>query len=1162
MSKSGQECIADSNEGNKCSIVVVCGSDIAFPNQDSSNFLTRYLLRLKSDIERSTFKALCFSPAAYGTAATIQSTKEFAFAHHTLPCPAIPIPRGADFIGRQVSQVEADVHLPLPDAFRTFQLQQSIRGLQRSGESILLHAHTPGVIGYYLLREAKKRRSRGKPLPVVASHTTGYQPFVETRIVEIMAALRLNHSLTLHEIFAHGGLLERLMPSVQSTPDISAGVERLFSEVRNVLQHWYLIPNSKGFRANKRLGQVLLWIANFASRHSHHRLQGSIAAANSVQELIELLSGIAGVPLLEILQRPSDSRSLAEGGIKDLAGQIVRGYLRNFYAQVDRVLNFEGDLGRTDLQSLGVSERKIADVCLKSNICDQLDSIHNSIISEKSSRIAPRRVKLADFEWGPRPNVHQTATAHLALSDVHLGDGSGTERAIAALELQPHVKRLEIACIDLVGDLIQRDVAPEVSARHRDSFLSAMHLLTSRIKNSDRSEVRMKIHIDQPPGNAKRCADIRRELHRLAIKVGACIDIGDTTLGISGQVSASNAPVFIERGNHDEGERLEEVIPGATVSPSMIRLDKNSGVLFCHGNIWNLPEVPVSLKQSNSLDELSAALTESQLGSSLETAQVIYSMTSSLWRACAKRIDVRSLWKNDLQPTLSRFVQWHRERSHNSESAPSEYSQFLSGVISPVDNATIAAQCGIVMRSFGEFCWLVCDGHSHKPSIDFVTASNPRTGSQSGTLLVNCGKFHGKNITVVLARFPEVVILEWDDREQSYFVLMHRRLSDDEIRIVVDPGGSTSTVPNRLAPAKIPNQVARTLLEICTEGSGHKERQLSLLPLYEERGTVHVAASGKHSLSWAHEHWPGHHMVYDSTGSVRSLSTAVAYVRRQSSIRRKARELAATLDQYSHTITDFAPVLPLAMQMARNAGVRNLPPLYHVSHHAALHSRFKEVPRPARLDRLTYLATQRYLNSISGDVNIGFHFERYHPEILTPPIAQEILVTKPTFNSDIVLVYLNGSPYFLAEMCKQIDPSGEHEWHIYSSQQQIPKSYCPHIWLFPLGDSYRNKLPHARAVLTVSGFMGPAELLHLGKPFMVIPTPGHGEHAFNAAALTEISDVVVLESMDDPRSQMTAREFLGVAKDITEPLTRTGRMGPLLPYEDIRFEVIRKIYGA
>ena len=544
------------------------------------------------------------------------------------------------------------------------------------------------------------------------------------------------------------------------------------------------------------------------------------------------------------------------------------------------------------------------------------------------------------------------------------------------------------------------------------------------------------------------------------------------------------------------------------------------------------------------MEDLSIRLTEPKLRSSLETAQVIYSMTSAVWRACAKRIDVRGIWKNDLQPSLSRFVQWQRDRRSEVRSEQTEFSKFLTGVISPVDNAAVAAQTGITVRGFGEYCWAICDG-------------------QSGCLLVNYGKFHGKNITAVMLRFPEAAIFEWDERDQSYYVLSHRRLSHEELEIVRDPMGREINSPKSTSTLVSAKQTARTLLEVCTEGGGHSERQLALLPQYKTHGTVHVAASGDRALSWAQEQWAGHRILYDTSGKVRSAATLVSYFKRLDSISRQARIVAGQLEMYTHAITDFAPILPLAMRLARKAGQTKLPKLFHVSHHVAMHSRYVESPKPPQLDRLTYWATQRYQNSINGDVNIGFHFERYHQDILTPPLAPDILSAKPTFNSKIILVYLNGSPFFLAEQCAKIDPSGDHEWHIYSAQQKVEeRSVYPHIWLFPQSHSYRDKIPRARGVLTVSGFMGPAELLHLGKPFVVLPTPGHGEHAFNASALQEISDVSVVTLIDSPLSHSRIRSTFGEAKSLTAPLVRVGRKGSVGPYIDVRAEVVRRIFGS
>ncbi len=1144
-------------------LLIACGSDCNFPIQDSTEDIPRFLSLLNASVINSGgfAKALCFTPVHYGTDPIIQSLSNHDFAHHTLPSPSIPIPRGADFIGRHVSQVEADVHLPLPDAYRTFQIQQSIRSMQRTGEPMMLMAHTPGVIGFHVRREAIKRRLRGKPIPLVAIHSTQYQRFTETRIVEIVNAIRQDHSVTINELFTHGGLLERTIPGLADAPEVRASIERLFLDLQAIIHHWYTVPNSSGFRANKPWGRTLLWLANAASRHSHHRLQGSLAAARFLQEIVELLSHTIGMPIREVASRPIEASALLDHLIADVTGQLVRGYLAMFYAECDRVINIESDAGREDLISLGLQKRQIFGLNQSTDICEQLFAIYDQILKDSSNRIIPKRQKLSDFAWGTDVVGFEGVGVHLAMSDVHLGDGSGTERALATMALRPHCERLGVTAVEIVGDLIQRDVAPEVSARHRQSFLSALRHLTGSISSTDRSKLCFKLEADPNQfKNPKQLAEVRRELQSFALKVGAQVHFDETPFGVPDTIPIEPIPVYVERGNHDEGERLEDVVPGSHVSQSMIRLDQKSGVLFCHGNIWNLPEVPLAFKRSESLSELSKSLTEKKLAASLETAQVIYSMTSALWRACAKRIDVRRLWKSDLQPSLSRFVQWQRDRHTDQSTAPTEFSQFFAGVISPVDNAAVAAQCGILARGYGEFCWASCDGHSHRPSIEFVRTTHPQTGQSSASLLVNCGKFHGKNMSAVMLRFPEAVILEWDDREQSFYVLQQYRLSDEEIQIVLH-SSSPIQVPATPLPTQPSPKSARTLLEVCSEGGGHKERQLSLLPLYEDHGTVHVAASGERNISWAHEHWPGHRIIYDRSGQVRRASTLVSYVRNQSAILRQAKNLLLHLEHYTHTITDFAPVLPAAVKLARRGGRPRIPPLFHISHHAAMHSRFKDTPKPLNVDRMTYWATQRYLDSISGDFNIGFHFEAYHPDILTPPISREILDAVPTFNSNIVLVYLAGSPQYLAEQCARIDPCGEHEWHIYSAMQsEVKQSAYKHVWLFPPDESFRNKLPHVRSVVTSCGFMGPSELLHLGKSFAAIPTHGHGEHSFNAAALQEISDVTVVPTITDETSHEMIRRMLHDAKSIDKPLQRTGRMGKLGPYRDVRAEVVRRIY--
>lgn len=1066
-------------------------------------------------------------------------------------------------------QVEADVHIPLPDANRTFQLRQSIRGLQRAGTPLMLLAIHPGVIGFHVRREGMKRRARGKAIPLAAVHWCGYHEFVEHRMSEIVEVVVKKYGPTLHEFFTQDGSLEQLIPALAQHPELRDSLDRFVSLMQHVILHWYVIPSQQS--ANVGWGRFWLWLANFVSKYAHHRLQGSLAAANGLQEFSRLIEILLGVPLVELLKRPLDAHRLIAQAVADVVRQLMNQYHRMFYAQCDRVINLEGTKGEAYLQAAGVLSDSVFSLDLVGDVREQLYKLYGDIVRDSVSQIVPKRCKFSDFQWGPAVPGHEWAAAHLAISDVHLGDGSGTERAQATFALRTHCQDLGVRTMDIVGDLIQRDVPSELAEKHRDSFLRALRHVTGTVV-SEQTRLRLLVDIeDKARLSTKQHAEVLRELQVCAIKLGALIQLGDNELGVPDDSFGEAINVFMERGNHDEGESLEDVVPGAQLTPSMIRHDGSSGILFCHGNIWNLPEVSQAFTQAESLSALAESLTEENLKASLETAQVIYSLTSALWRASAKRIDVRGIWKKDLQPALSRFVQWHRQRDSSGDKAISEFSQFMHGVISPVDNATVAAQCGALAQGFGEFCWAVCDGHSHRPAIQFTQCEHPVTHRDSGVLLVNCGKFHGKNITAVFLRFPEAVLVEWDERDQCYYVLRHYRLTEDQIELVQ---GNRQCNVNTVAPdfveshplADCPAEhpvAARILLEICTEGSGHAERQFALLPLYRSHGSVQVACSGPRSLPWAHEHWPGHRIVYDVAGRVQYASTGWAYLSNQAAIKKSARRIMDRLYDYTHLITDFAPTLPCAIQLARKSGLNNLPPLFHISHHAALHSQFIDTPRPVDVDRIAFWATQRYLDSITGDFNIGFHFERYHSQIFTPPLAPEVLNALPTFDSNMVVVYLPGCPKRTAKHCAAIDPTGEHEWHIYSSQiAHAEKSPWPHIWLFPLDSSYRAKVIHSRAVILASGFMGPSELLHLGKPFVAVTTDGHGEQAFNAAALREISHVAVAPTLEDSQWQANIASILGEAKSITKPLQRYGRMGPVGPYIDIRAAVVERVFPS
>ena len=1126
--------------------VLICGIDFAVPSNAAPKRIKQLLAQIADDLPASgELESLWITPVSYGSHCDDSQVPDQPLQCHRIPSPHLPIPETVDFLGRHASHIESEVRLAIPDANRTYQMRQKIKSVLRRERSAILMAATPGVIGYHIRRSGIKARKRNRSVPLVAVHCSRWQQFATARIRSILETCRSGSDWSSLLPLQDWDLAQTLFPALQNLPEVRRHWRNIAEELASIQHHWHVHAESTTF-FDRTWGQLLLALANKTSQHAHHRLQGSLAAGRGLEQLLALWKHAVGFPL----PQNGDARLWSEfvpGLATEVASQLILQYLNWFYEPFDLIVNLEGESGRSKLRDTGVPSAKILDWSNQPFLPRQIqEAIANQSPTVSRGRTVKQRTRISEFQWQQGDSVHPT---HLAISDIHLGDGNAAERSLAIYALAKQTCRLQVSQIELVGDLIQRDVPPDVVKSHRTSFLNALKSLTSVVTDRSASPISLSMKWSNPGEADGRHQDLEKELHRFAVQQGLALDLDGTALGIPEQDHPSAIPIHIEAGNHDEGEELANVIPGASISESMIRFDETTGALFCHGHIWNLPEVSQALQSAWSFEDLSNQLQEPALRDSLESAQIIYSITSAIWRACAKRIDVRGIWKRDLQPLLSQFVQWQRSRHPEGGLPETGFSHFLNGVISPVDNAEVAARCGLVTRRFRSNCWVVCDGHSHRPGIEWVTAEHPSDGRTQSILLVNCGKFHGKNMTVVLLRFPEVAIFQWDARDQEYYLLDYRQLTQQELRQL--DGFATDNRRRESHSGRLRNQ-QKILLEVCSQGTGHQSRQEGLREVYAEFADLEWASTGERKIPGATYTWPGYSLLQDDAGSIRPLATFSGYFSQRSQIQATARRLVPELKRYLALITDFGPVLPTAIKLARRQGVRDLPALFHLSHHAALHSTNVEVPRPDRLDPVTYWATQRYIDSIAGDFNLGFHFEPYHSNILTPPIHDEIRRATSTFESSEILVYLSGNPWHTAQQCSQLDPEGRFQWIIYSRQiQQVRESEYQHIRLHPVDGSYRQQLPKARAVVLNAGFMGPAELLHLGKPMVCIPIPGHGEQAFNAAALGKISDVTIVSGLKDPVDQRLIQTTLELAAGLNCPMQRSGLLGPILPYPDV-----------
>ena len=826
-------------------LTVVCGADLQVPNREPIGLIERFLRQFRLSVlaqpaaPSETISCLCFVPDAYGAELPIDESKgDLPFELYSLPSPQVPIPSGHDFWGGKAS----NYYLPFPDAYRTDAIRRAVRRAyaqhRKRAEPLLLHAHTPGVIGFHLRRAAELGRKRGTRLPLVATHSLAYREYLEAQAIAVVQAWRASGRNPL-QTTRQGGLLEQIFPQLKEAPEVVVGLEKTLDELCRVAYHWYAAPRNPRGRGSLRWGKFLLYLADKLGTYSHHRLQGSLAIANALTAMRETVSHVVGVPLEHMPPAPTDFTGLFEEAASQAVGQLVDLYLRYFYSSCDRVLNIEGDDGRKDLERMRMPCEKIVDIDVSGDVARQMKQIYHDISAgNQIESLFQPRTPLANFHWGPPVPGYENATAEAKISDVHLGDGSGSSRASALLAIKKHCARLGIRSFSIIGDLLQRNVDAGTLERHRDMFLAALREVCGTTHGPAILCANMKLDPCATLDSGRREA-LQREFNRAALRTIMSLDVDGKLLGFNPNPPSPRILVRFVRGNHDDGEQIERIVRGAILSRAMIHHDASSGILECHGNIWSLPELPAALEQARSLEELCTRLEEPRLRRSLEIASVIYSVTDAILRIVQKRVDVRALWKEDIQPALSKIVQWYRDQSDTS-GGEGEFSRFLTGVISPADNADRAAQTGVVVRSFARnhagFCWAVCEGHSHKWGVELRRTINPKTGKGQLILLVNCGKFHGKLTTIALMRFPEVAVFEWDEQAQEYFLLEHKRLTSAEIAAVLDTVGEEPTT--RMPSARVESRSRGTLLEICTEGHGHEEKQKAFLPLYQRHGPV------------------------------------------------------------------------------------------------------------------------------------------------------------------------------------------------------------------------------------------------------------------------------------------------------------------------------------
>ena len=193
-----------------------------------------------------------------------------------------------------------------------------------------------------------------------------------------------------------------------------------------------------------------------------------------------------------------------------------------------------------------------------------------------------------------------------------------------------------------------------------------------------------------------------------------------------------------------------------------------------------------------------------------------------------------------------------------------------------------------------------------------------------------------------------------------------------------------------------------------------------------------------------------------------------------------------------------------------------------LSHQAAV--KHPSSPKPAQPDRVA----MRILNNYApADSEIGFHFQRYAPEIRTPIIRRQVREALVTYVGHIT-VYLPA--YGAQALLAVLGEIPEVRWEVFSRHWDMPTTKGNVRFLPASSDGFLTSMASSNGVLCGAGFETPSEALFLGKPLLVVPMKGQFEQQCNAAALAQMGVTTMPEF--GAQSVETLRAWLDESKTV------------------------------
>jgi glycosyltransferase involved in cell wall biosynthesis len=215
-------------------------------------------------------------------------------------------------------------------------------------------------------------------------------------------------------------------------------------------------------------------------------------------------------------------------------------------------------------------------------------------------------------------------------------------------------------------------------------------------------------------------------------------------------------PELYLEGNHDyefaRGRRIEGLL-GCPSAPSLVHLDRASGLVLTHGHVSEVPGIHQLIARSRDRDELVRALSVDRLQEPLRASAFKYDLVGLIANSLedAGLNGLEDAWRAGLH--VRRWLADQLMEAARQRGFDDHMIRAVIQMIGSSDREEVLSRLGAALGGWG-----LVYGHTHEPHVSRRRVIDPLTGKPRTILLGNCGSFCRRSIppTWIESDFPHL----------------------------------------------------------------------------------------------------------------------------------------------------------------------------------------------------------------------------------------------------------------------------------------------------------------------------------------------------------------------------------------------------------------------